>query len=71
MGQDDVGQVLKSAYPDYIDYKQIARTIRLSNKRTVQKILASMRKRGEVEYIIVKSNANRGVWITKYRIRRK
>lgn len=70
MGADDIGKLLEHSYPKYLTYKEIAAILGIS-KRSVMTVLSKMRKRGEVEYIIVKSDTNTGVWITKYRIRRK
>ncbi len=70
MGADDIGDYLKSVYPKYQHPKVISAAIDISLRNTF-KILAKMRKRDEVEYIIIKSSKKTGIWITKYRIRRE
>jgi len=69
MGQQEISELFKRMYPKYMDYKEIMVYLNIS-RRNVIKNLAKMRKRDEVEYIMVLSDSVKGIWIRKYREKR-
>lgn len=68
MGAIEIAEVLKNNYPQFISYRDIVEQTNKS-KRSVQRCLARMRRRNDVEFKIIQGKNLNTTWTILYRIR--
>jgi DNA-binding transcriptional regulator LsrR (DeoR family) len=67
MGQQEVADVLKAHYPDWITRKNISTELNV-NKQTVFRNLRKLKKRNDIQVKVVESKQLTVEWETLYRI---
>lgn len=68
MSQEEISEILKNNYPNWMSYEDIMRHTNLS-KQSIYKSLKFMRKRNEIELKIVQGNKIGSNWKNMYRIK--
>ena len=66
MGQQEVSNILKHRYPDYLGLEELSFIVDTS-KAALCHSLRKLRKRDEIEFIIIRSKKPKSGLITLYR----
>jgi len=67
MGQQEVAQLLKAHYPEWIAWKVISLELNI-NRQTLFRNLKKLKKRNDIQVKVVESKQIRVEWETLYRI---
>lgn len=66
MGQQDIADLLKDKYPEYLTSKEISEFLNIGHK-SITVSLSKMRRREEIQYKMIR-NFKSGEWLYSYRI---
>lgn len=68
MTQQDVSNILRKHFPSYLTAPEIATKASIGII-SVRRCLRAMKKREDIEFMIIKSEKFKGSWIWKYRLK--
>lgn len=69
MGQIEIAKILQDNYPNYMSKKEIIKKAE-TNYRSVLRSLSKLKKRDEIEFIVIENKSMFAKWQTLYRTKK-